>query len=121
MNMNLRHVTVLEEAHNILKNSDKVNGTAGSQVVAKSVEMIVNGIAEMRSYGEGFIIVDQSPTSVDIAAIKNTNTKIVMRLPEMKDCEIVGRSVSLKDRQIKELSKRRFEGLSQRSSGKTYR
>ena len=105
MNMNLRHVTVLEEAHNILKNSDKVNGTAGSQVVAKSVEMIVNGIAEMRSYGEGFIIVDQSPTSVDIAAIKNTNTKIVMRLPEMKDCEIVGRSVSLKDRQIKELSK----------------
>lgn len=105
MNMDLRHVTVLEEAHNLLKNSDKVTGTAGSQVVAKSVEMIVNGIAEMRSYGEGFIIVDQSPTSVDIAAIKNTNTKIVMRLPEMKDCEIVGRAVSLKDDQIRELSK----------------
>lgn len=105
MNMDLRHVTVLEEAHNLLKNSDKVTGTAGSQVVAKSVEMIVNGIAEMRSYGEGFIIVDQSPTSVDIAAIKNTNTKIVMRLPEMKDCEIVGRAVSLKDSQIRELSR----------------
>lgn len=105
MNSDLRHVTVLEEAHNILKNSEKIVGTSGGQVVAKAVEMLVNGIAEMRTYGEGFIIVDQSPTAVDIAAIKNTNTKIIMRLPEMKDCESVGYSVSLSDSQIKYLSK----------------
>ena len=105
MNSGLRHVTVLEEAHNLLKNTASHTGTAGNQVVAKSVEMIVNSIAEMRTYGEGFFIVDQSPTSVDIAAVKNTNTKIVMRLPEKDDCDLVGRSVSLKDGQITELSR----------------
>ena len=54
----------------------------GSDLVKKSVESISNAIAEMRTYGEGFLIVDQSPGAVDISAIKNTNTKIVMRLPE---------------------------------------
>ena len=67
--------------------------------------MIVNSIAEMRTYGEGFIIVDQSPTSVDIAAIKNTNTKIIMRLPEEEDCKIAGHSVSLSEQQVDELAK----------------
>ena len=72
-NSGLRHITVLEEAHNLLKRTTP--GVAGSNVVGKSVEMICISIAEMRTYGEGFIIVDQSPTAVDIAAIKNTNTK----------------------------------------------
>ena len=105
MNSGLRHVTVLEEAHNLLKNVSGLKGTAGNQVVAKSVEMIVSSIAEMRTYGEGFFIVDQSPTSVDIAAVKNTNTKIVMRLPEKDDCDLIGRAVSLKEGQISELSR----------------
>lgn len=105
-NSPLRHVTILEEAHNLLKNM--ANSPSGaSAVVAKSVEMICNSIAEMRTYGEGFILVDQSPSAVDIAAIKNTNTKIIMRLPEMTDCESVGRSVSLNEQQILELSKLR--------------
>lgn len=101
----LKHLTILEEAHNILKNSKNSQGTAGNNVVAKSVEMIVNSIAEMRTYGEGFVIVDQSPTSVDIAAIKNTNTKIIMRLPEDEDCKIAGHSVSLTEQQTDELAK----------------
>lgn len=106
-NLNLKHITILEEAHNILKNSKSIaNSTSeNSNVVAKSVEMIVNSIAEMRTYGEGIVIVDQSPTSVDIAAIKNTNTKIVMRLPEIEDCETIGHSISLSEEQINELPK----------------
>lgn len=67
---NLSTITVLEEAHNILKNADNIKGTAGNNVVAKSVEMIVNSIAEMRTYGESFVIVDQSPTSVDMLQLK---------------------------------------------------
>ena len=102
-NSGLRHITVLEEAHNLLKRVTP--GAAGSNVVGKSVEMICNSIAEMRTYGEGFIIVDQSPTAVDIAAIKNTNTKILMRLPEKGDCEAVGNAAGLNDDQIKEMSK----------------
>lgn len=105
-NSALRHVTILEEAHNLLKNVQN-SPSAASAVVGKSVEMICNSIAEMRTYGESFVLVDQSPTAVDIAAIKNTNTKIIMRLPEAGDCEAVGRSVSLNDDQIAELSKLR--------------
>ncbi len=102
LNSGLTHVTVLEEAHNLLK---RTTPGSGSTVVAKSVEMICNSIAEMRTYGEGFIIVDQSPTAVDIAAIKNTNTKILMRLPEKGDCEAVGNSAGLNDDQVREMSK----------------
>lgn len=102
-NSGLRHITVLEEAHNLLKRVTP--GASGSNVVGKSVEMICNSIAEMRTYGEGFIIVDQSPTAVDIAAIKNTNTKILMRLPEKNDCEAVGNAAGLDEDQAKEMSK----------------
>lgn len=104
-NSELRHMTILEEAHNLLKNVENTKGTAGNSIISKSVEMIVNSIAEMRTYGEGFVIVDQSPTSVDIAAIKNTNTKIIMRLPEKEDCKLAGYALSLKDTQIEELPK----------------
>ena len=101
-NSGLKHITVLEEAHNLLK---RTTPGQGSNVVAKSVEMICNSIAEMRTYGEGFIIVDQSPTAVDIAAIKNTNTKILMRLPEKSDCEAVGNAAGLNEDQVREMSK----------------
>ena len=104
-NNRLRHVTVLEEAHNLLKCVSKDQGQQSANVVGKSVEMICNSIAEMRTYGEGFIIADQSPTSVDAAAIKNTNTKIVMRLPEKSDCEAMGNSLGLNDEQIMDLTK----------------
>ena len=101
-NRGLRHVTVLEEAHNVLKNTTH---SASSELVGKSVEILTSTIAEIRTYGEGFIIVDQSPSSVDIAAIKNTNTKIVLRTPEANDREAVGRSMGLTEDQVNEISK----------------
>lgn len=104
-NSRLRHLTILEEAHNILKNTEKAGGPAGNSLITKSVEMITNSIAEMRTYGEGFIIVDQSPTTVDIAAIKNTNTKIIMRLPEQEDCSLAGNAASLNETQTTELAR----------------
>lgn len=104
-NLPLHHVTIMEEAHNLLKRTSTDQGQETANVQGKSVEMISNSIAEMRTYGEGFVIIDQSPTAVDISAIKNTNTKIVMRLPEALDCEAVGRSIGLNDEQILELSK----------------
>ena len=101
-NNGLKHITVLEEAHNLLKNTA---GGGESDLVGKSVEMLTQTIAEIRTYGEGFIIVDQSPSSVDIAAIKNTNTKIVLRTPEANDREAVGRSMGLTPNQVNEIAK----------------
>lgn len=105
-NQPLRHITVLEEAHNILKRtSGSSNNQESADLQGKSVEMISASIAEMRTYGEGFVIVDQSPMAVDVSAIKNTNTKVVMRLPDYDDSLIAGKSIGLNDEQIHEISR----------------
>ena len=105
MNLKLKHITVLEEAHNLLRRTSTGQSAESANVAGKSVEMISNSIAEMRTYGEGFIIVDQSPTAVDISAIKNTNTKIVMRLPEKGDFDTVGNAFALNEEQIREIAR----------------
>ncbi|PRR82001.1 ATP-binding protein [Clostridium vincentii] len=105
MNLPLKHITVLEEAHNILKKTSIEQSAEGSNMVGKSVEMISNLIAEIRTYGEGFIIADQSPGLLDMSAIRNTNTKIILRLPEQSDRELVGRAAGLNDDQLVELAK----------------
>ena len=105
MNSGLKHLTVLEEAHNLLKRTSSDQPVEGGNLLGKSVEMISNAIAEMRTYGEGFVIVDQAPGLLDMGAIRNTNTKIIMRLPDQEDRELVGRSANLNDDQIIELAK----------------
>jgi len=105
MNNDLEHITVLEEAHNLLKRSSSDFSSESGNLAGKSVEMIANAIAEMRTYGEGFIIADQAPALLDMSVIRNTNTKIIMRLPDKSDRELVGKSANLNDDQITELAK----------------
>ncbi len=105
MNAKLKHLTVLEEAHNLLKRTSTEQTSEGGNLLGKSVEMLANAIAEMRTYGEGFIIADQAPGLLDMSVIRNTNTKIIMRLPDLGDRELVGKSAGLNDDQIIELAK----------------
>lgn len=105
MNKPLQHVTVLEEAHHLLKRTSTEQSTETSNLLGKSVEMLGQAIAEMRTYGEGFIIVDQSPNMLDMSVIRNTNTKIILRLPDITDRELCGRAANLNDEQIVELAK----------------
>lgn len=104
-NQHLKHVTVLEEAHNLLKRTSSEQSSESGDLLGKSVEMLANSIAEMRTYGEGFIIADQSPGLLDMSVIRNTNTKIILRLPDYEDRELVGRAAGLNDEQIVELAK----------------
>ena len=101
----LKHVTVLEEAHNLLKRTSTEQTSEGSNMLGKSVEMLANSIAEMRTYGEGFIIADQSPGLLDMSVIRNTNTKIILRLPDFGDRELVGKASGLSDNQITEIAR----------------
>lgn len=105
MNSRLRHVTVLEEAHNLLRKTSAEQSQEVANLQGKSVEMLANAIAEMRTYGEGFIIADQAPGLLDMSVIRNTNTKIILRLPDEEDRKLVGKSAALKEAQIDELSK----------------
>ena len=95
MNAELKHITVLEEAHNLLKRTSTEQMAESANLLGKSVEMLANAIAEMRTYGEGFIIADQAPGLMDLSVIRNTNTKIIMRLPDFSDRELVGKSANL--------------------------
>ena len=107
VNSPLSHITVLEEAHNLLKKTSTEQSAESSNVAGKSVEMLANSIAEMRTYGEGFIIADQAPGLLDMSAIRNTNTKIILRLPEKSDRELVGYAAGLNEEQVDELAKLR--------------
>ena len=105
MNQPLRHITVLEEAHNLLRRTSDVQAQESANLQGKSVEMLTDAIAEMRTYGEGFVIADQSPGLLDPAVIRNTNTKMILRLPSEEDRKLVGKSAGLNDKQIEELAK----------------
>lgn len=104
VNSPLRHVTLLEEAHNLLRRNNSATA-GGGDLKAASVEMITNAIAEMRTYGEGFIIADQSPSVLDLSVIRNTNTKVFFMLPDRNDREISGDSLTLTEAQKRELAR----------------
>ena len=104
-NSNLKHLTVIEEAHNLLKRTSTEQVSESSNLLGKSVEMLANAIAEMRTYGEGFIIVDQAPGLLDMSVIRNTNTKIILRLPDYSDRELAGKAAGLSEEQIVELGR----------------
>ncbi|MGG1534170.1 MULTISPECIES: ATP-binding protein [Brevibacillus] len=105
MNNELQHVTVLEEAHHLLRKSNTDQSAEHANLHGKSVEMIATAIAEMRTYGEGFIIADQAPNLLDSSVIRNTNTKIVLRLPDERDRIEVGKAANLNTDQMQELAK----------------
>ncbi|MFT5717147.1 MAG: hypothetical protein ACI9T7_001333 [Oleiphilaceae bacterium] len=106
-NSKLKHITVLEEAHHLLRRTSSEQSQEGANLQGKSVEMISNAIAEMRTYGEGFIIADQAPGLLDPSVIRNTNTKIILRLPDWEDRNLVGRAINLNEEQIEELARLR--------------
>lgn len=105
VNSELKHITVLEEAHLLLRKTPFNQSQEGANLQGKSVEMLTNAIAEMRTYGESFLIADQAPELLDPAVIRNTNTKIVLRLPDANDRSLVGNAMALDKEQIDELAK----------------
>ena len=105
MNERLVHVTVLEEAHNLLRRTSASQSPEGVSLQGKAVEMLAGAIAELRSFGEGFIIADQAPGLLDESVIRNTNTKIVLRLPDREDRELAGGAMALTDDQTTELAR----------------
>ena len=101
----LTHFTVLEEAHHLLKRQSTEVMDESANLSGLAVEMFANAIAEMRAMGEGFVIVDQSPTSLDLSAIKNTNTKIAHRTPFKADRDLVGEAMNATEDQINEIGR----------------
>lgn len=85
----LLHVTVLEEAHQLLGAS-----SAPGSPQAAAVEILANAIAEMRAVGEGFVIADQRPSALAASAISNSGSRFIHRLTSASDRDIVLRDAS---------------------------
>src|SRR5690606_26566839 len=64
-----------------------------------------NALAEMRAFGQGFVVADQSASALDDAVLRNTNTKIVMRAPFEADRTALGGALALNDEQTRQLAK----------------
>jgi hypothetical protein len=96
----LRHLTVVEEAHRLLRQPPP--GT-GSGPAAHAVEMFAGLLAEIRAYGEGLVIAEQIPAKLISDVIKNTAVKIVHRLPAKDDRDTVGATMNLTEQQSKYL------------------
>jgi DNA helicase HerA-like ATPase len=100
----LKHITVIEEAHRLLPNIKFDNNFEQNNTKAYSVEVFTNMLAEIRAYGEGLIIVDQIATKLHPDVIKNTNTKIIQRTMATDDREAVGKSINLTKNQILDIA-----------------
>jgi hypothetical protein len=66
--------------------------------------MFVDMLAEMRAYGEGFIIADQVPSQLAPQVVKNTSLKIIHRLAAPDDRSLCGSCAGLTEPQAKSLS-----------------
>lgn len=93
----LLHLTLVEEAHNILLNPEPGASANNPQKVV--ADLFTNILSEIRSYGEGLMIVDQYPTRLIPDAIKNTNYKVIHRLVSPDDSGVMAASISLRDEQ----------------------
>jgi uncharacterized protein len=90
----LRHLTVVEEAHRLLRRAESADGPGGGGAAGHAVEMFAGLLAEIRAYGEGLIIAEQIPARLVPDVIKNTAVKIVHRLPAADDREAVGATMN---------------------------
>ncbi|MCX4094585.1 ATP-binding protein [Nocardia sp. alder85J] len=89
----LAHVTIVEEAHRLLKNTDR------DTPAAHAVELFASLLAEIRAYGEGLVVAEQIPSKITPDVVKNTALKIVHRLPAREDRDTLGATMNLDDTQ----------------------
>ena len=100
----IQHITVIEEAHRLLKNVPTEVSTEAANVKGKAVETFANMLSEIRAYGEGVLIAEQIPAKLAPDAIKNTNLKILHRVVAEDDRQIVGATMNLEEQQLRAVS-----------------
>lgn len=100
----LQHLTIVEEAHRLLKHVPLTANADVANTRGKAVETFCNMLAEVRAYGEGFIVIEQIPTKLAADVIKNTGLKIVHRLASDDDRRAIGATMNLDENQHRRLA-----------------
>ena len=100
----LKNVILLEEAHVLLDaESNASQGDANPSAIAQG--LVKRMLAEIRSYGVGIVIADQSPRKVSTDVVALTDMKMVFRLVEATDKQIVADSMNMSEAQIQRMSR----------------
>ena len=100
----LRNVILLEEAHVLLDADVKVGeGEANPNAIAQG--LVKRMLAEIRSYGVGIVIADQSPRKVTTDVVALTDIKLAFRLVEANDKQILADSSNMSETQKVRLAK----------------
>lgn len=98
---NLKHIIVIEEAHRLFKNvKPQAKGAEGPDPTGQLVESLSNIMAEIRAFGEGMLIVDQSPTKIAADVIKNSGTKIIHRIDYGEDIKLLQSAMLLPENTV---------------------
>jgi len=101
---NLRNLILLEEAHVLLDAESKAGeGEANPSAIAQG--LVKRMLAEIRSYGVGMVIADQSPRKVTTDVVALTDIKVAFRLVEATDKEILANSSNMTEIQEQRLAK----------------
>lgn len=100
----LKNVILLEEAH-VLLDADTNAGQGDANPSAIAQGLVKRMLAEIRSYGVGLVIADQSPRKVSTDVVALTDMKMVFRLVESVDKQIIGDSTNMTDVQVQRMAK----------------
>jgi len=100
----LRNVILLEEAH-VLLDADANAGEGEANPSAIAQGLVKRMLAEIRSYGVGIVIADQSPRKVTTDVVALTDIKVAFRLVEAQDKQILANSSNMNDVQEQRLAK----------------
>ncbi len=100
----LKNVILLEEAH-VLLDAETNTGSGEANPAAIAQGLVKRMLAEIRSYGVGILIADQSPRKVGTDVVALTDMKMVFRLVENEDKQIIGNSTNMSDVQINRMGK----------------
>jgi DNA helicase HerA-like ATPase len=84
----LRHVTFLEEVHNLFPRS---------QTEKQSSNSLENVFREIRGFGEGLVSITQHPSLIPIYILGNCNTQIYLGLQHEEDIYTAKRALFLDD------------------------
>ena len=86
----LRHVTVLEEVHNLFPKS---------QIEKQSSNSLENVFREIRGFGEGLVSITQHPSLLPIYILGNCNTQIYLGLQHEEDIFTAKRALFLENQE----------------------
>lgn len=100
----LQHLTLVEEAHRLLEAPRGGMSAETGDPRGKAVSMFTNMLAEMRAYGEGFVIADQIPSKLAPEILKNSYLKVAHQLLDAQDRNAIGSCMNLTEAQIRHLN-----------------